>query len=44
MKPEHLEVKNFNFIGLNSETTGEVTYFGEGDLDVSGAEAILDAL
>lgn len=23
---------------------GEVTYFGEGDLDVSGAEAILDAL
>ena len=29
MKNNHLELKNFNFIGLNSETKGDVLYYGK---------------
>ena len=30
MKIEHLRnLKNFNFVGINTETTGDVTYFGK---------------
>ena len=29
MKFEHLEIKNFNFIGINSQTSGNVCYYGK---------------
>ena len=29
MKLDHLEIKNFNFVGLNSQTSGEITFFGK---------------
>ena len=29
MRENHLELKNFNFIGINSESRGDVFYFGK---------------
>ncbi len=29
MKLEHLQVKNFNFVGLNSQTEGDISFFGK---------------
>lgn len=29
MKLEHLQVKNFNFIGINSQTEGDISFFGK---------------
>jgi cytoskeletal protein CcmA (bactofilin family) len=29
MNPDHFQVKNFNFIGLNSQTDGDLSFYGK---------------